>query len=260
MASPLSFAPWSPIRGGFDPDKAKWELYNIDEDFSQANDLAKANPQKLRELQDLWWVEAAKYNVLPLDWRGVERLNAEAHGPAEPRRRRARRSRTIPGQIGAAQRRCAARCSTNRGRSPPTSKCPRRREGMIVTHGGLSGGYGLYLRDGQADVRLQLPRPRPPHVRGQGAAAQGQDEARRRLHLRRKPANSAKAATRHHVGQRQQGRRRAGCERTIPIQISLGEGLDIGMDIGSAVDFTYKLPFAFTGKIEKVEIDLAPTN
>jgi arylsulfatase len=45
-------------------------------------------------------------------------------------------------------------------------------------------------------------------------------------------------------------------ERTIPIAFSLGEGLDVGMDIGSPVDFTYKVPFAFTGKIEKVKIDL----
>lgn len=47
-------------------------------------------------------------------------------------------------------------------------------------------------------------------------------------------------------------------ERTIPIQFSLGEGLDVGMDIGSPIDFTYELPFAFTGKIEKVRIDLKP--
>ena len=46
-------------------------------------------------------------------------------------------------------------------------------------------------------------------------------------------------------------------ERTVPIQFSLGEGLDIGMDVGSAVDFTYKLPFTFTGTIEKVTIELA---
>jgi hypothetical protein len=45
-------------------------------------------------------------------------------------------------------------------------------------------------------------------------------------------------------------------ERTTPIQFSLGQGLDVGMDVGSPVDFTYKLPFAFTGKIEKVKIDL----
>jgi hypothetical protein len=44
--------------------------------------------------------------------------------------------------------------------------------------------------------------------------------------------------------------------RSIPVQFSLGEGLDVGMDIGSPVDFTHKLPFAFTGRMEKVKIDL----
>jgi hypothetical protein len=44
--------------------------------------------------------------------------------------------------------------------------------------------------------------------------------------------------------------------RTIPLQISLGEGMDVGMDVGSAVDFTYELPFEFTGTIDKVTIEL----
>ena len=69
-----------PNRGEWDPDKAPWELYKIDEDFSQANDIAAKHPAKLRELQDLWWVEASKYNVLPLDWRGSIRMNAELMG------------------------------------------------------------------------------------------------------------------------------------------------------------------------------------
>jgi arylsulfatase len=49
-------------------------------------------------------------------------------------------------------------------------------------------------------------------------------------------------------------------EKSIPVTFSLGEGIDIGMDIGSPVDFTYKLPFAFTGKIEKVNIKLGPVD
>jgi arylsulfatase len=57
IASSLSFVPWQPVRTGFDIDKAKWELYNIDQDFSQADDLATKNPDKLRALQDLWWAE-----------------------------------------------------------------------------------------------------------------------------------------------------------------------------------------------------------
>src|SRR6185295_2370003 len=80
MASAMGFVPWQPNRTGFDPDKQKWELYHIDQDFTQADDLAGANPQKLRELQDLWWAEAARHHVLPLDWRGVEKFNAELMG------------------------------------------------------------------------------------------------------------------------------------------------------------------------------------
>ena len=44
--------------------------------------------------------------------------------------------------------------------------------------------------------------------------------------------------------------------RTVPLQFSLGEGIDVGTDSGSAIDFTYKLPFTFTGKIEKVTVEL----
>jgi arylsulfatase len=79
MASVISIIPWEAVHKDVDPDKQKWELYNIDKDFSQADDLAATNPQKLRELQDLWWAEAAKHQVLPLDWR-IERLNAELMG------------------------------------------------------------------------------------------------------------------------------------------------------------------------------------
>ena len=54
-------------------DDDKWELYNTDEDFTQSTDLAAKYPDKLKELQDLWWAEAEKYNVLPLDDRRYER-------------------------------------------------------------------------------------------------------------------------------------------------------------------------------------------
>ena len=81
MASAPSFIPWNPNRDeNWDPDQQVWELYKLDGDFSQAKDLAGLHPDKLRELQDLWWVEAAKYSVLPLDWRGTIRMNAELMG------------------------------------------------------------------------------------------------------------------------------------------------------------------------------------
>jgi len=66
--------PWE-THGSWSFDDDKWELYNIAADFSQSNDMAEKEPGKLRELQDLFMAEAAKYNVLPLDDRFAERLD-----------------------------------------------------------------------------------------------------------------------------------------------------------------------------------------
>ena len=80
MASASSFAPWDPNREGFDPDKAEVGTLQYRRGLLAGERPRGRESEKLRELQDLWWVEAAKYNVLPLDWRGVERLNAELMG------------------------------------------------------------------------------------------------------------------------------------------------------------------------------------
>jgi arylsulfatase len=67
-------APWE-LGKSLSFDQEKWELYNLAEDFSQADDLAAKYSEKLRALQDLFWAEAAKYNVLPLDDRFLERVD-----------------------------------------------------------------------------------------------------------------------------------------------------------------------------------------
>jgi arylsulfatase len=126
---------------------------------------------------------------------------------------------------------------------------------MIVTHGGIVGGYGLYLRR-EADVRLQLPLARrttsrdPPCPR-QGAAQGG-------FRLPGRPKELGKAA---YVTMTVNGKNVAEGQlpRTIPATISIGEGMDIGEDVGSPVDFTYKPPFKFTGTIDKVTFDLEPS-
>ena len=67
--------PWLTMGADPNPDDFQWELYNVNEDFSQAHNLVKDNPKKLRELQDLFWVAASKYNVLPLDSSFAERAD-----------------------------------------------------------------------------------------------------------------------------------------------------------------------------------------
>ena len=254
MASSLSFPPWQPIRTGFDPDKAKWELYHIDKDFSQANDLAKDNPQKLRELQDQWWVEAAKHNVLPLDWRAVERLNAELMG--RPSLAGNRKTFTYyPGQVGLPNE-AAPRILNKSWTLTAAIEVPEAgAEGMIATHGGLVGGYGLYLRDGKPTFVYNYLAVDRITLAGKESLPRGKTKLVVDFVSDGKPGEFGKggkltlSANGHPVAE---GR----LDKTIPIQISLGEGLDIGMDVGSAVDFTYTLPFKFTGKIDKVTVEL----
>jgi arylsulfatase len=254
MASAISFPPWQPIRTGFDPDKQQWELYHIDEDFSQAVDLATANPQKLRELQDQWWVEAAKYNVLPLDWRAVERLNGELMG--RPSLAGSRKAFVYyPGQIGLPNE-AAPRILNKSWTLTADIEVPEGgAEGMIATHGGLVGGYGLYVREGKPTfVYNYLALDRATFV-GKEPLPKGKMTLAVDFKYEGKEGERGSGAT---VTMMVNGDKviQGHLERTIPLQISLGEGMDIGMDVGSAVDFTYQLPFKFTGKIDKVTIEL----
>jgi len=253
MASCISFIPWETVRGAFDPDTAKWELYNINEDFTQANDLAKANPGKLRQLQDLWWVEAAKYNVLPLDWSGTERFDSELQG--RPSLGGHAKTRTYyPGQIGLPA-----------GASPPVLnkswtitadiEVADKTEGMIVTQGGMTGGYGLCLRDGKPTFIYNFLDLERYTIAAMDALPKGKVKLVVDFAYDGKQGERGKGGT---VTLSANGNNVAEGKlpKTIPVQFSLGEGMDVGMDVGSPVDFNYKLPFKFTGKIDKVTFDL----
>jgi len=254
MASALAFPPWQPVRTGFDPDKQQWELYNIKEDFSQANNLASANPQKLRELQDLWWAEAAKYHVLPLDWRVAERMSAELAG--RPTLAGDRKTYTYyPGQV-ALPGEAAPRILNKSWSLTADIQVPERGvEGMIVTHGGLEGGYGLYVRDGKPTFTYNYLSLERYTVAATAPLPTGKVQVNVDFAYNGKAGELGKGAT---VTMTVNGNRVAEGQlpKTIPLQISIGEGLDIGEDVGSAVDFTYKPPFRFTGAIEQVVIDL----
>jgi arylsulfatase A-like enzyme len=258
MASALSFPPWQPVRTGFDPDKQKWELYNISEDFSQANDLAAANPQKLRELQDLWWAEAAKHNVLPLDWRASERLNAELMG--RPSLAGDRKTFTYyTGQIGLPGE-AAPRILNKSWTLTADIEVPEGGvEGMIITHGGLEGGYGLYVRDSKPQFVYNYLSLERYDIASTAPLPKGKVQVKVDFAYNGKKGEVGKGAM---VTMTVNGTKVAEGElpKTIPVQISIGEGLDIGEDIGSPVDSTYKPPFPFTGKIEKVTVDLGSSD
>ena len=124
----------------------KWELYNVAEDFSEAVNLADKYPDKLRELQLLFYAEAAKYNVLPLDDSGTERMD-----PAiRPSLTRGRTEFTYYGTVTRIPEGAAPDIKNKSFRITADVVLPKGNEqGVLVTQGGLSGGYALMFEKGK---------------------------------------------------------------------------------------------------------------
>ncbi len=255
MASAPSFVPWQPVRSeDWDPDQQVWELYKLDQDFSQAHDLADQHPGKLRELQDMWWVEAAKYNVLPLDWRATIRMNAELMGRPSMVGDRTK-AVYYEGQIALPDAACMHMLNKSWTITADIELPDDKAEGMIVTHGGLEGGYGLYMREGKPVFVYNFLSVDRPTFTSEASLPAGRHVLTVDFKYDGGGMGKGGTITLSADGSKiAEGR----LDRTVPIQFSLGEGLDIGMDTGSPIDFTYKLPFKFTGSIEKVEIEIKP--
>ena len=136
--------PWVNVGGSTKnpADDYEWELYDLNKDFTQADNLAKTHPKKLRELQDLWWAEAAKFNVLPLDSRGQMRFLDERPGPA-PRNEYVYlpRGDEIPNWT--------AVDPLNRSFSVTAEATVPEKgaEGVLMAQGGRFGGYSLFVKD-----------------------------------------------------------------------------------------------------------------
>ena len=128
---------------------AKWELYNIDEDFSQANDLAAQNPDKLKELQDLFLAEAKKYNVLPLDPRMSERFDPRLREGGEPPTSWTYYGNKVlmPDPVGP-QIFPRAHTITANLEIPEDGA-----EGVVTCVGAFSAGWSLYIKDGKPHFR-----------------------------------------------------------------------------------------------------------
>lgn len=255
MASAPSFVPWAPARDeNWNPDHAIWELYKVDEDFSQARDLAKDNPEKLRELQDLWWAEASKYSVLPLDWRATIRMNAEAMGRPNPvgKRTKAVYYEGMTALPGAA---CLPMLNKSWSIKAEVNLPDDKASGMIITQGGSEGGYGLYLREGKPVFVYNYLSFARPTFAAEEALPAGKTVIEVDFKYDGGGMGKGGEITLKAGGKKVAGGR---IEHSVPIQFAIFEGLDIGLDNGSPVDWTYKLPFKFTGRIDKVTVEVFP--
>jgi arylsulfatase len=231
----------------------KWELYNLTEDYSEANDLAAKMPDKLREMQELFLVEAAKYNVFPLDNSVLPRLLAP-----RPSATAGRNVFTYSGEMPGLPDSDAPSILNKSYSITADVEIPQGgAEGMLATLGGRFGGYGFYLLKGKPVFLynfLDLERFR---WEGQQALAPGKHTLV--FDFKYDGPGFGKGGTGVlRVDDKDVATRKV--PHTIPFLMAIDETFDVGVDTRTPVDDKdYQVPFRFTGKLNKLTFKLGPT-
>jgi arylsulfatase len=246
--------PWVTIGSEPSPDDFKWELYNVNEDFSQANNLADKNPGKLRELQDAFDVEARKYNVYPLD----SSFASRADPAIRPSLTRGRTEFTYyPGMVRIPEGSAPNFKNKSWAIAAEIATPDNGASGVLATLGGRFGGWALLMQDGKPQFvyalsnqpehkfRIASTQPIPPgnHVVRFGLKYDGGGIG--------KGATGTLFVDGTPVAE---GR----IPQTIGVRFSLDETFDIGSDMGTPVveDYVDKMPFAFTGTLKRFVVIL----
>ncbi len=236
-----------------------WELYNIADDYSQSNDLASKMPDKLKEMQALFTTEAAKYQVLPLDNRGFARLLTP-----RPSAVAGRTVFTYSGEnTGIPFGNAPSILDRDYTITAEVTIPQGGAEGMIVTLGGRFGGYGLYMLKGKPVFDYNLLDM--THYRweggplGRGVLAEAVKPGKHTIVFDFKydgpgPGKGGEGLLK--VDGNEIARKKI--PHTIPLLMTVDETFDIGSDTRTAVNDDYKLPFRFTGTIDKLTFNLGP--
>jgi arylsulfatase len=248
------FAPWSPVIGVTLPDPLtgyKWELYNLAEDYSQYNDLAAKRPDKLVELQKVFLQEANKFQVFPLDNRAFVRTLTP-----RPSATAGQNVFTYSGEIS----------GISPGTAPPflgrsftitaEIEVPDGAEGMLVTHGGETNGYGLYLLKGKPVFTYNLLDMERFRWEATQSLAPGKHTVV--FDFKYDGPGLAKGGT---GALKVDGAEAATLKipRTIPFTMPFDETFDVGVDTRTGVNNAdYRPPFRFTGTIDKLTLKIGP--
>lgn len=241
--------PWINF-GSADFAQDKWELYNIAEDFSEGVDLSAKYPEKLRELQDLFFAEAARYNVLPLDDRFIERADVTLR----PSYFYGRKEVTFyPGMMRLPE-----------GSAPKThnithtitvnAEIPKGgAEGVLVCLGGDTAGWSLYVQDGKLVYHYNWFDMERYEIVSTSPVPEGKVELKCEF-TNETNIPGGPATARLFINGKAMGEGKI--EKQVRGRFGV-ESLDVGVDALSPVSKSYadKRPFAFTGKIEKVRFD-----
>lgn len=252
FARTIHKAPWEPQpRASLDKDT--WELFNTRNDYSLATDVAAQNAGKLKELQALFLKEAKKYNVLPIDDRAIERLDPSIAG--RPDLMGSRKSLTLfPGMVGMMENTFISIKNRSSSVVAEIDAAAGNANGVIVAQGGRFGGWSLYLQDGKPTYVYNFLGQQRYAVKSDQPVS-GKTTVKADFAYDGGGRGKGGTVTLSVNGQKvAEGR----VERTTANIFSLDEGADVGMDEDTPVseDYVAGIKSRFTGKIEKVTIDV----
>jgi len=230
----------------------KWELYNLTEDYSEYNDLAAKRPDKLRELQELFLVEAAKYNVFPLDNSVLPRIVAP-----RPSATAGRTVFTYSGELPSIPESDAPSILNKSYTITAEVEIPQGgADGMLVTVGGRFGGYGLYLLKGKPVFVYNFVDLERFRWEGPQALAPGRHTIV--FDFKYDGPGFGKGGTGVlRVDDKEVATSKV--PHTTPFLFTIDETFDVGVDTRTPIDDKdYQVPFRFTGKLDKLTFKLGP--
>jgi hypothetical protein len=238
-----------------DLDANHWELYHVAEDPSENEDLADTHRDKLNELIAMWYVEAERYDVFPLDGSAFERMMAERPQIAEARTSYTYRPGTQTVPFYGAPR------LLNRPHSFTADveiAADGETEGVLLCQGSAVGGWSFYVKDARLHYAHNYVRRGIYSVSSPAALPAGRHELRFEFEPTGEPDFAA--------GKGAPGRAQLYVDSelvaetdmavTTPVILNPG-GLTCGADPGSPVSPDYEAPFRFTGKLHEVIVDVS---
>ena len=225
----------------FDDDA--WELYRLDEDFSECNDLAAAEPARLKEMTDLWWSEAERHGVLPLDDRGAAMLFRASRRPGMPTARHRFVYHPPVSHI------VADACpSTARGWTTivELEHVADAEDGALIARGTINSGFVLYLADGRLHFDYNL-------FREHFVVAASEPLTPGRHTIRLDVVRGDDGAADMHLSV--DGDRVGSGRAPMLLRILSSTGMDIGRS-WAPINESYEAPFAYGGQITQVIFEL----
>ncbi len=236
-------------------DATAWELYHVKQDWAENHNVAEQHRDKLIEMIGMWYVEAGKYNVMPVDGRGTQRFAEE-----RPQLTVDRTSYTFYRDTQGVPTVAGPQILNRTHTITASVEIPESgAEGVLLSYGGTDGGFSFFMKDGKLHHVHNYVARDYFEVVSKDTVPTGEHELRFEFEVTGPPdiANGKGTPGRAQlyidgelVGQEQH-------PHTTPLAMGLSGGWTVGADPGSPAAPVYEAPFEFTGKVESVTIDVS---